>query len=87
MDELERRAAFTTNLAKGSVVMQPKLCADCLQLALLRSPMSVPYVARQVGIDRRTLTKYINSEVQIPWHRAIAVLEELGYEIVVRQKS
>lgn len=91
MREGKRKAltAFTVALDRGAeAFLTPELASEVVkQVMLLNYDQKTPQKARELGVHPRTFNRYQTGESAPTLHRAVKLLDSLGYEIVIRKKT
>lgn len=79
----EQLTAFSYRIAEGQALLSAEACAHLVQQLLIRTGVKGPVVARNIGMDRRTINRYQNGDVMPALDTATKILDDLGYDLVV----
>jgi len=82
----ELLTAFSLRIAEGQVILLPELCEHLVLQVILRSGVKGPAIARNIGVDRRTINRYERGNTMPPLDNAVKILNDLGYDLVVRKR-
>lgn len=82
-------AAFSICLEKGDDAPLPPLLADELikQVTLINYREKAPAHARKLNVTPRTFNRYQTGQSAPTLHKAVKLLDMLGYDVIIRKRQ